>query len=127
MTVELTGDVSRVGAVQLCTAGACSELPPEPGTATPRVVSTMPVGPTVPVTPDAPPSMAPFYAEQVDADTWMFTVNMRSPDHVTARALSARGEVLIEKEADLEWVRVGGSAQCGGPSRVPSLEVVVPG
>lgn len=71
--------------------------------------------------------MAPFYAEQVDADTWRFTVTMSSPDHVTARVLSTTGEVLIEKESDLEWKRVGGSAQCGGPSETPPLELVVPG
>jgi hypothetical protein len=70
--------------------------------------------------------MAPFYAEQVDADTWRFTVNLSSPDHVTAKALTATGEVLTGKEALLEWKRVGGSAQCGGPSEVPSIELVVP-
>lgn len=127
VTVELAGDVPRVGAVQLCADGSCSELFPEPGNAAPRVVSTMPLGPTAPVTPEAPPSMAPFYAEQVDADTWRFTVNLSSPDHVTAKALTATGVVLIEKEANLEWKRVGGSAQCGGPSEVPPIELVVPG
>jgi hypothetical protein len=71
--------------------------------------------------------MAPFYAEQVDADTWRFTVDLRSPDHVTAKALTATGVVLIEKAANLAWKRVGGSAQCGGPSDVPSIELAVPG
>jgi hypothetical protein len=71
--------------------------------------------------------MAPFYAERVDADTWRFTVNLNSPDHVTAKALTATGAVLMEKEADLEWKRVGGSAQCGGPSVAPPIEIVVPG
>jgi hypothetical protein len=134
VTVELAGDVPRVGAVQWCADGSCSEFfpepgarSPEPGNAAPRVVSTMPLGPTAPVTPEAPPSMAPFYAEQVDADTRRFTVNLSSPDHVTAKALTATGVVLIEKEANLEWKRVGGSAQCGGPSEIPPIELVVPG
>lgn len=127
VTVELAGDVSRVGDVQLCADGACSELRPEPETAAPRVVTTMPVGATAPVTPKTPPSMAPFYAEQVDADTWRFTVNMRSPNRVTAKVLAAGGEVLIEMGADLEWKRVGGSAQCGGPSEAPPIGLVIPG
>ncbi len=71
--------------------------------------------------------MAPFYAERIDADTWRFAVNMSSPDHVTAKALTASGEVLAEKEADLEWKRVGGSAQCGGPAQAPPIDLVVPG
>jgi hypothetical protein len=126
VTVELAGDVSRVATVQLCVAGGCSELSPEPGTAAPRIVETMPLGPTAPVTYGAAPSMAPFYAEQIDARTWRFTVNMSSPDRVTAKALTAGGEVLIAKETDLEWKRVGGSAQCGGPSDVPPIKLTVP-
>ncbi len=77
--------------------------------------------------PVTPPAVAPFYAERIDADTWRFTVNMSSPDHVTAKVLTAAGEVLIEKEADLEWKRVGGSAQCGGPSEAPPIELTLPG
>lgn len=127
VTVELSGDVSRVDSVQLCADGRCSELSPEPGTAAPRVVETMPPGPTAPVTKPATPVMAPFYAARVDAGTWSFTVNMSSPNHVTARALSVAGEVLVEKDADLEWKRVGGSAQCGGPSETPPIQLTVPG
>jgi len=71
--------------------------------------------------------MAPFYAARIDADTWRFTlVNMGSPDHVTAKALSATGEILAETEADLDWKRAGGSAQCGGPSEASPVELTVP-
>jgi hypothetical protein len=49
------------------------------------------------------------------------------PDRVTAKALTATGVVLIEEAANLAWKRVGGSVQCGGPSDVPSIELVVPG
>jgi hypothetical protein len=127
VTVELTGDVSQVATVQLCADGACSELRPEPRTAEPRIVVTTPLDPTARVTRQAPPAMAPFYAERIDAGTWRFTVNMSSPDHVTARVLTSAGEVLIEKDTDLEWKRVGGSAQCGGPSEAPPLELTMPG
>lgn len=132
VTVELAGDLSRVDSVQLCADGACSELRPEPGTAAPRIVVTTPLDASVPFTPEAQlspeaqPTMAPFYAEKIDADTWRFTVNMSSPDHVTAKALSATGEVLAVKEADLDWKRVGSSAQCGGPSEASPVELTVP-
>ncbi|QHK21593.1 hypothetical protein GU243_19960 [Pseudarthrobacter psychrotolerans] len=127
VTVELAGDLSRVDSVQLCADGACSELRPEPGTAAPRIVVTTPLDASAPFTPEAQPTMAPFYASRVDADTWRFTVvNMSSPDHVTAKALSATGEVLAVKEADLDWNRVGGSAQCGGPGEASPVELTVP-
>lgn len=127
ITVELAGDVSRVDTVQLCADGACSELRPESGTAAPRIVVTTPLDASAPPTPEAQPTMAPFYAERVDADTWRFTVvNMSSPDRVTAKALSATGAVLAVKEADLDWKWVGGSAQCGGPAEASPVLLTVP-
>ena len=112
--------------MQLCAGGACSELHPEPGTAAPPIVVTTPLDATGPATPVASPTMAPFYSQRIDADTWRFAVNMSSPDHVTAKVLTAAGGVLIEEDADLEWKRVGGSAQCGGPSEAPPVLVTVP-
>jgi hypothetical protein len=126
VTVELAGDVSRVDIVQLCADGACSELRPEPGTAAPRTVVTTPLDATAQPTPEAQPAMGPFYAEKIDADTWRFTVSMSSPDHVTAKALSSAGEVIAETDADLDWKRVGGSAQCGGPVEAPPVLLAVP-
>lgn len=70
--------------------------------------------------------MALFHAQRIDADTWRFTLNMSSPDRVTAKVLSDMGEVLTEKETDLEWKRVGGSAQCGGPAEAPPIHLTVP-
>jgi hypothetical protein len=46
-----------------------------------------------------------------------------TPDSLTLRVGDASG-VLTEHQAELEWVRVGGSEECGGPSE--SDEVVVP-
>lgn len=125
VTVELAGDLSRVDTVQLCSEGACSDLRPEP-TVAPRIIVTHSLNPTAPVTPDVQPTMAPFYAERIDADTWQFTVSMSAPDHVTAKALSAAGGVLAETQTDLVWQRVGGSAQCGGPAKAQPVMVTVP-
>jgi hypothetical protein len=117
ITVELAGDVARVDTVQLCADGACSELRPEPVTAAPRIVVTTPLDATAQPTPEARPAMAPFYGEKIDADTWRFTVSMSSPDH---------GEVIAETDADLDWKRVGGSAQCGGPVEASPVLLTVP-
>ncbi len=125
VTVELAGGVARVDTMQLCADGACSELRPEPGTAAPRIVVTTPLEARASPTPEVQPTMAPFYAERIDADTWRFTVNMSSPDHVTAKALSSTGEVIAETDADLDWKRVGGSAQCGGAVVAPAVVLTV--
>ena len=48
---------------------------------------------------------------------------LETPDEVDLAVLGSDGAVLAELTADLEWVRVGGSAECGGPH---SATVTVP-
>jgi hypothetical protein len=40
---------------------------------------------------------------------------MGAPTSVTASVLGPDGAVLAEADLDLDWVRVGGTAECGGP------------
>ena len=40
---------------------------------------------------------------------------METPDAVVVTVLGPDGAVLAEVDADLDWVRVGGSEECGGP------------
>ena len=40
---------------------------------------------------------------------------LETPESVAVAVLGTDGAVLAELTADLEWVRVGGSAECGGP------------
>jgi hypothetical protein len=40
---------------------------------------------------------------------------METPDAVVVTVLGPDGAVLAEVDADLHWVRVGGSEECGGP------------
>lgn len=47
------------------------------------------------------------------ADVWL---DMSSPGTVEVTVLDAQGEVLAEREADLDWRRVGGTEECGGPA-----------
>jgi hypothetical protein len=44
-------------------------------------------------------------------------LDMTVPDSVVLTVLDAHGTELAEIEADLDWVRVGGSEECGGPMR----------
>jgi hypothetical protein len=48
-----------------------------------------------------------------------------TPDSVTLVVRDAAG-VLAEHEADLDWTRVGGSAECGGPSEADAIVVPAP-
>lgn len=92
LTVQLDGHTAAVDQVQLCTDADCAPAA--------DVDMTGPLG-LIRVT-------------DHDGDTWMFSVD-GLPDTFTVRTLTADGAVLSDTEVTPEWVRVGGSAQCGGP------------
>ena len=48
-----------------------------------------------------------------DGDTWTFSGQF--PEEFTIRALDADRQVLADIPAEVEWVRTGGSEECGGP------------
>ncbi|RBY89150.1 hypothetical protein DQ244_15450 [Blastococcus sp. TBT05-19] len=50
-------------------------------------------------------------------------LDMSTPDSVVVRVLGPDGTRLTELEAELEWRRVGGTEECGGPHEAT---VVVP-
>jgi hypothetical protein len=52
-------------------------------------------------------------------------LDMTAPDSVVVTVLGADGAALAELDADLDWTRVGGSAECGGPVRA-TLTVPAP-
>lgn len=95
LTIQLEGHVSEVAKVQLCIQELC--VPADDG-----------------VAPDALEQVAPM-PEGGTADTWLFSTGMSTPDAFTVRVLSTDGTILTDVEAMPEWVRVGGSEQCGGP------------
>lgn len=127
VNVELGGNASAVAAVELCADGVCaSAAPPLPASDEPLQVMT--------AVPDASaaPSSAPdggalrFSTEQIDERTWRVSFDMQSPDSLVVRAVSATGEVLAEREVTVEWERVGGSDQCGGPSEGEPISLDIP-
>ena len=50
-------------------------------------------------------------------------LDMTAPDSVVLSVIGADGTEVAQHDADLEWVRVGGSEECGGPH---AASVVVP-
>lgn len=92
LTVALDGDTAAVDQVQLCTEAGCAPAS--------DVDMTGPLG--------------LITVADHDGDTWTFSVDSL-PDTFTVRTLAADGTALSDTEVTPEWVRVGGSAQCGGP------------
>lgn len=74
----------------------------------------------VPALDDEPTAPAP---QDVVAGTAEFDMVTGAPESVMVTVLDADGEVLAAHEASLDWVRVGGTEECGGPTEA---EVVVP-
>ena len=121
VTLRLEGDITAVDHVELCTTTGCS---------VPEVASPQPASPksAVPSSPDGPsPSVAPFVAAQTAANSWVFTVQGQLPGEVTTRVLAQDGALLAQQQSRLEWTRVGGSEECGGPMTAPPITLQLPG
>ncbi len=65
-----------------------------------------------------------FSVNRLGADSFVVDVGMSAPAAITVRAIDAAGTVVGSREAQLEWERIGGSAQCGGPMSAPAITVV---
>ena len=125
VNVELDGNVDDVAAVELCVDGVCAESAPVlRGTDEPLVLMTaLPEDASTAV-----PSESPllFSSENIDERTWRISFPTQAPDSVTIRAVSATGAVLAQLDATLEWQRVGGSEQCGGPLEGTPIGLDIP-
>jgi hypothetical protein len=120
--VELTGLGEKVTDLEVCVDGVCSVLGPGSSNWAPVELSESPTlddfnAPT----PTQSHTISRYSASQIDDDTWEISFEMGSPDHATVRALSATGAVLGERDAELEWTRVGGSGRCGRPTEAQPI------
>jgi len=95
LTVELEGDTSGVSQVQLCTEDGCA--------------------PARDIDPSGP--LGQISVARQAGGTWSFSTGMTNLDALTVRTIAADGAVISETEVTPEWVRVGGSEQCGGPGK----------
>lgn len=57
---------------------------------------------------------------------WRVQLGFDAPEQVTISVLGADGSTLTETTADLEWHRVGGSEECGGPHEADPVTVEIP-
>jgi len=132
LTVSLDGAVESVGVVEFCVENTCSVPAPRPAPSASRITGATPDADAVPSrSPQvAAPSISartpsPFIASKADDRTWRFQLMMRTPERAFIRARSAEGQVLVEREVPLQWTRVGGSGQCGGPSTAAPVTLTV--
>lgn len=58
-------------------------------------------------------------------DTWNLYTDMTTPKLGRIAAIDAQGGRLVESEVALNWKRVGGTAECGGPE-VAYVDLIVP-
>lgn len=120
--VNLIGNADAVASFELCTDDVCAAStsvllgPEEPLSLSTRDFQLGSPGPQAasPSTTAIPQML--FSSTRIDAQTWSISIDMAAPETLTFRALSSSGDVLAERAFELDWQRVGGSEECGGPS-----------
>lgn len=129
VTVALDGDTRNVAWVQLCTPDSCSRATESPLPQT--VLSSAAASPSaanglgLPTAPGLGPTVRRILVEKIGSDTWRFGFEMDSPGSATIRALDPAGKTLAENKVSLEWQRIGGTAECGGPETASPVTLTV--
>lgn len=121
ITVRLEGDLTAVDDVEICTPEGCSV----PDVTAVQTASPKSAVPSSPVDPSA--STAPFAAARTAVISWLFTVRGSLPGEVDTRVLARDGTLLAEQQSRLEWTRVAGSEECGGPMTTQPITLRLPG
>ncbi|WP_125615756.1 hypothetical protein [Specibacter cremeus] len=57
---------------------------------------------------------------------FVLNVGMADPTSVTLRAFDSSGRVLAQQRYELNWTRVGGTQECGGPMVTDQLALAIP-
>ena len=57
----------------------------------------------------------PYSVERVSESSWKVRLGMSTPDHAVIRAFSPSDHLLARERVTLDWARVGGTEECGGP------------
>jgi hypothetical protein len=116
--ITLTGPTEAVDQVRLCVDAACTMEPPAPDEP-PVIVESFDPEDFTTFTPAPETSPVEFggYALRVDDDTWSISMFTGASGEVSVQALSADGVVLAETVTELEFARIGGTEECGGPTR----------
>ena len=131
--VELVGNAEDVAEVRLCDGdgdgdGNCSAPAAEPRMEDAPLVVIEPDDLDELVTEPSPvPTReeVPYFATKNDENSWSMDVLSGLPSDVVVTAYRADGSVAGETSSTLEWVRVGGSEQCGGPMETSPVEIIL--
>jgi len=102
LTVRIVGDPAQVADVKLCTEAGCAPSATGPAPPGLQAVSLIP---------------------GAGAGEWRFALVTR-PAEFSVRAYDRDGTVLHDAPAAPDWIRIGGSERCGGPSEA-TVEVEV--
>ncbi|MCJ1707059.1 hypothetical protein [Microbacterium sp. VKM Ac-2923] len=102
-TIVVTGPADGVSAVDLCDERGCAAESARR------------------------PDLLGIQPPSVDGTVWTFSLpDMSTPDVISVRATGTDGAVLVREGIAVEWTRVGGSEQCGGPGEARmDLEAVL--
>ena len=126
--IELVGNADEVIDVRLCDHdGNCSALATDPRPvedAALDVIDPDQLG-EQPVESSPEPTRVEviYFATKENGASWSVNMPFGVPDDVVVTAYRADGSVAGETSSALEWKRVGGSAQCGGPMEAGPVEV----
>jgi hypothetical protein len=91
--VRVTGETAAVERVTFCAGATC--VPPPPPTPAPDRLDTT----------------------TRQRDVWTISIDMSTPSTGHLGAYDAAGALLVDQRVVLDWKRVGGTAECGGPER----------
>jgi hypothetical protein len=128
--VTLVGNADDVTEVRLCDAeGNCSSLEGAPAVDEVPLVVVEPgeLGENVEEPELSSTPVATLYRARHDGgSSWSVWMPTSVPeDDVVVTARLADGSVVGETTVALEWRRIGGSEQCGGPTEAGPIDVVV--
>ncbi|WP_139185773.1 hypothetical protein [Sanguibacter gelidistatuariae] len=127
VSIDIDGTAGDVAAIELCEDSVCAVVAPvQQAVEAPTVVATLMPEDLATLAPTSAATDLPFFVAHVDERTWYVSTDMTTPDALTVRALSPAGDVLVAEEVALDWRRVGGSAQCGGPSEAGPITLDIP-
>jgi len=72
------------------------------------------------------PTSGPFsFVTDLGSGRWRVELGFETPEDVSIEVFSADGITLGRESVDLEWQRVGGSEECGGPHQADPITVEV--
>ncbi len=91
-----------------------------------RLVLCTDLGCSVPLSEATPaPTSGPLYTVELGGERWRIEFIADAPEEATIKVLAADGTELGQSTTRLEWRRVGGSKECGGPQEAGPVIVDV--